>query len=119
MCSTLNFCLLDNHGNPWGVGIMFLYKPGTDTLNICLCGLEQKKDTFLKKLPLPPASNCFQASFSVSYIDRPSSKFSPRSNSAKQQTSENARKQSTGKVTAVAPSPCQWANVSPAINTSS
>ena len=37
MCSTLNFGLLDNHGNPGGVGIVFLYKPGTDNLNFCLC----------------------------------------------------------------------------------
>ena len=37
LCSTLNFGLLDNHGNPGGVGIVFLYKPGTDNLNFHLC----------------------------------------------------------------------------------
>ena len=39
LCSTLNFGLLDNHGNPGAVGIVFLYKPGTDNLNFRLCGL--------------------------------------------------------------------------------
>ena len=33
LCSTLNFGFLDNHGNPGSVGIVFLYKPGTDNLN--------------------------------------------------------------------------------------
>ena len=37
LCSTLDFGLLDNHGNPWSVGIVFLYKPGTDNLNFRLC----------------------------------------------------------------------------------
>ena len=37
LCSTLNFgLLLDNHGNPGSVGIVILYKPGTDNLNFCL-----------------------------------------------------------------------------------
>ena len=35
--STLNFGLLDNHGNPGGAGIVFLYKPWTDNLNFRLC----------------------------------------------------------------------------------
>ena len=38
-CSTLNFELLDNHGNPGSIGIVFLYKPGTDNLNFHLCVL--------------------------------------------------------------------------------
>ena len=37
LCSTHNFGLLDNHGNPGSVGIVFLYKPGTDNLNFRLC----------------------------------------------------------------------------------
>ena len=37
MCSTLNFGLLDNHGNPGSVGIVFLYKPGTENLNFRFC----------------------------------------------------------------------------------
>ena len=40
LCSTLNFGLLDNHHNPRGVGIVFLYKPGTDNLNFRLCAKE-------------------------------------------------------------------------------
>ena len=40
LCSTLNFALLDSHGNPGGVGIVFLYKPGTDNLNFRLCVFE-------------------------------------------------------------------------------
>ena len=38
LCPTLNFGLLDSHGNPGGTGIVFLYKPGTDNLNFHLCG---------------------------------------------------------------------------------
>ena len=36
LCSTLNFGLLDNHGNPEGIDIVFLHMPGTDNLNFCL-----------------------------------------------------------------------------------
>ena len=37
LCSSLNFGLLDNHGNLGGVGIVLLYKPETDNLNFHLC----------------------------------------------------------------------------------
>ena len=37
LCSTLNFGKLDNNGNPEGVGIVFLYNPGTDSLDFHLC----------------------------------------------------------------------------------
>ena len=37
VCSTLDFGLLDNHGNPGGIGIVFLYMPGADNLNFLLC----------------------------------------------------------------------------------
>ena len=33
LSSTLNFGLLDNQDIPGSVGIVFLYKPGTDSLN--------------------------------------------------------------------------------------
>ena len=39
LCLILNFGLLDNHGNRWSVGIVFLYKPGTDNLNFLNCEL--------------------------------------------------------------------------------
>ena len=37
LCSTFNFGLLDDHGIPESIGMAFLYKPGTDNLNFCLC----------------------------------------------------------------------------------
>ena len=37
LCSTFNFELQDNHGNPGSVGIVFLYKPRTNNMNFCLC----------------------------------------------------------------------------------
>ena len=41
LCFTLNFGLLDNHENPGSVGIVFLYRRGTDNLNFRLCELGQ------------------------------------------------------------------------------
>ena len=39
LCSTLNFGLMDDHGNPGDAGKVFLYKPGTDNLNFHLCAI--------------------------------------------------------------------------------
>ena len=49
MCSRLNFGLLDNQGNPWGVGIVFLCKPGTDNLNFLLCDIVTQNVTHKKQ----------------------------------------------------------------------
>ena len=37
LCFTLDFGLLDNHANPGRIGIVYLYKPGTNNLNFHLC----------------------------------------------------------------------------------
>ena len=46
LCSTLNFGLLDNHGNQGSVGIVFLYKPGTDNLNFHLCAKHNEDEVY-------------------------------------------------------------------------